>query len=93
MASYSRVFASAVLLSALAACSIAAPRTAQQLGSINGCVRGHHDANEAAYEYVPGTGPNSTQYKSNADYRAAWDEAHATCYAEERRAPRVVPGF
>ena len=61
-----------------------------QQGYVQGCMSGFSDADRDGYQHL--YAKDNTRYENDSLYRAGWDEAHAKCYEEELRNPRLVPG-
>jgi hypothetical protein len=84
-----------VTLAVLAACNLAPtsnprvpPAGSSDLFSqayLNGCRQGAQDANPTGVLAI--TPRDDKQYASAIEYKKGWDQGHAACYEDERRAP------
>lgn len=62
-----------------------------QSGYLDGCASGRYDAN-SAHALNTGRGSDTMRYRSEADYRAGWDDGHVACYHDEQRHPAMING-
>lgn len=57
-------------------------------GYLDGCRSGFKDANRDGYEQA--YRKDEGRYARESDYKSGWDEAHAACFEEEKRHPKVL---